>query len=485
MICCASVVTLERMRTQVEGDFRAIKPKPIRLPRTWPFEVQNGDCVARIYKHTVSIKRKKKNQNEAAKTDEYETFLLAYYANGKRQRRRFMDFAKAKAEAERITEQKAQGALGAAALSPAARVALENALAQLAKHEGTQAAQPSRLVEIVNDYMAARAGLPEGATLTEAVKDFAARHPANRPRKTVAEVAEEFIADRRSAGCSEVHLHDLKTRLIRQFAPAFQLPITAVTAPMVREWVYGQKRKRDNGPTSARNKENQLRTISSMFQFARRQKLVPADLALEIAEIPAPKKRPAPIGIYNAGEITHILAAADDEIKPALAIAAFAGLRLAELSRLDWKEVRLAERLIVVEAGKAKTAARRLVPIADNLAAWLAPHAKPFGPLNPCTEELHCVGNALGNRFERAAARAKVAWKRNGFRHSFISTRVAVLKDVPAVALESGNSPAVIFSHYRALLTEAEGKAWFDVMPPQEPGNVVPMPAAAQSASNT
>ena len=76
------------------------------------------------------------------------------------------------------------------------------------------------------------------------------------------------------------------------------------------------------------------------------------------------------------------------------------------------------------------------------------------------------VGHALGLRFERAAARAKVAWKRNGFRHSYISYRVATLKDVPAVALECGNSPQVIFSNYRALATDAEAKAWFSILPP-------------------
>jgi integrase len=68
----------------------------------------------------------------------------------------------------------------------------------------------------------------------------------------------------------------------------------------------------------------------------------------------------------------------------ALAIAAFAGLRLAEVSRLDWRDVRLSEKLIVVSAENAKTAARRLVPISDNLAAWLTPHAKRSDALNPC-----------------------------------------------------------------------------------------------------
>jgi hypothetical protein len=77
--------------------------------------------------------------------------------------------------------------------------------------------------------------------------------------------------------------------------------------------------------------------------------------------------------------------------------------------------------------------------------------------VNPCHEELRGnVGHALGLRFERASRRAGVEWKRNGFRHSYISYRVAAIKDVPAVALECGNSPQVIFSSYRALATDAE-----------------------------
>jgi len=142
--------------------------------------------------------------------------------------------------------------------------------------------------------------------------------------------------------------------------------------------------------------------------------------------------------------------------------------------------VRLSEKLIVVGADNAKTAARRLVPISDNLAAWLSPHARRFGSLNPCEELLHNVGNALGDRFERAAARAKITWKRNGFRHSYISYRVAILKDVPAVALECGNSPQVIFSNYRALATDAEAKAWFAILPPKQGENVISLPTAAK-----
>ena len=37
----------------------------------------------------------------------------------------------------------------------------------------------------------------------------------------------------------------------------------------------------------------------------------------------------------------------------------------------------------------------------------------------------------------------------HGLRHSFISYRVAETQDVAKVALEAGNSPQIIFQHYR------------------------------------
>ena len=451
------------MQTRVEGEKGSSSTKAVRLPKTFPYVVSNGDSQVTIYRHVRPGREKP-----------YPTYIVSYFANGKRQRRRFTDFADADREANRVAEQKSQGALGTAGLTAAERIALQEALILVAKHEGTGRATPARLIQIVTDYAGATAHLPATVTLTQAAKFFVLRHPSNIQQKTVAEVAAEFLADRRSAGCSEIHLRDIEIRLKKQFAAAFAIPINSVAAPLVQQWLYGLKYSKVDKVASPRTKENMLRQVVALFNFARRMKYVTAELALEIAEIPTPKKEHAPIGIYTADEIAKILDKADPEIVPALAICAFAGLRLAEVSRLDWREVRFTDRWIVVEAGKAKTAARRLVPISDNLAAWLSRYVKTFGPVNPCEEALTDVGNALGNRLERAAARAKVPWKRNGFRHSYITYRVATLKDVPAVALECGNSPAVIFSNYRALATEAEGKAWFAIIPPKQPDEVIP-----------
>ena len=61
-------------------------------------------------------------------------------------------------------------------------------------------------------------------------------------------------------------------------------------------------------------------------------------------------------------------------------------------------------------------------------------------------------------------------WKHNALRHSFISYRVAEIKNVAQVALEAGNSPEMIFEHYRELVTADAAGKWFSVAPKAKRG---------------
>ena len=117
-----------------------------------------------------------------------------------------------------------------------------------------------------------------------------------------------------------------------------------------------------------------------------------------------------------------------------LAVGAFCGLRSEELNRLNWRDVRLAEGVIIVGADKAKTATRRVVPIPENCRAWIAPHTKPEGQINPAPH-----AGALIDRIERAAMRLKMKWVKNGLRHSFCSYCLALTSDPARVATEAGN----------------------------------------------
>jgi hypothetical protein len=51
---------------------------------------------------------------------------------------------------------------------------------------------------------------------------------------------------------------------------------------------------------------------------------------------------------------------------------------------------------------------------------------------------------------------------------------LAQVKSAPQVALEMGNTPTMIFSHYRSLVTEQDATAWFNVFPAGHGENVLP-----------
>ena len=75
---------------------------------------------------------------------------------------------------------------------------------------------------------------------------------------------------------------------------------------------------------------------------------------------------------------------------------------------------------------------------------------------------------ASGEFIKEATALARalgIEWPRNVLRHSFITYRIAIVKSADQVALEAGNSPDIIFKHYRELATEEEADNWFGILP--------------------
>ncbi len=72
----------------------------------------------------------------------------------------------------------------------------------------------------------------------------------------------------------------------------------------------------------------------------------------------------------------------------------------------------------------------------------------------------------------RVAAGAGVKWKHNALRHSFISYRCAVTKNVAQVSYEAANPSAIIHTHYLNARRESEAVAWFGLGPEVRPESV-------------
>jgi len=426
-----------------------------------PATVKVGSVVIKIYKRTRPIVTGGKRT----------IWEVANYISGRRRLQSFSDFAAAKDEAQRI------GRLISSGESTAANF------------RSTDAASFGRSVELLRD-----AGLDMPLELivahyieavkilgtdkvVEAARDFIRRNPTERPPRTVRQVANELVELKTKHKASGRYVEDLKNRLAK-LATKFSVNVDTVTTADVQAWLDGT----DAAPRTIRNIRQ---TASALFKFAEARGYIARGENPVTATEKIKTKDTKAIDIFTPDELARLLAAAPNSFKPVLAIQAFAGLRSAEVMRLDWQNVKLGRGHIEITAANAKTASRRIVPILPNLAAWLKDAAKKSGKIfrhtrayfHEVQRDTAAATKVKANRKKKIAALAAVPWKHNALRHSFISYRVAETQNVAQVALEAGNSPGMIFGHYRELVTADDAKTWFAVTPTQ-PANIITLPKA-------
>jgi site-specific recombinase XerD len=420
---------------------KAVNGNRVSKRRNNPLTVQRGSVGIPIYT----------TRNVVAGVEYLRHEVVWYDADGKRCKQRFSNLDKAKREATLVATKLANCDKETLKLSPEDRVQLV---------ESQELLRPFNLSvsSAIREFVAARQKLPPGHSLIEAADYFGKRNPVAPTSKSVGEIVTDMLESKQKAGVSEIHLRILKGRLER-FAQVFQCSLASITTQDVSKYVSDLKAK-DGKAVKNRTRGNTLSDLRNFFNYARKQRYITRDVMEEINEIEAPKKEFVETGIFTPAQMQQIIGEVGDELKPLLAIGAFCGLRSEELNRLNWQDVRLAEGVIIVGADKAKTATRRVVPIPDNGRAWLAPFVKPEGQINPAPH-----AGALIDRIERVAARLNIKWVKNGLRHSFCSYRLAITGDPARVATEAGNSPVMVHRHYKALVTEAQAKEWFNIFP--------------------
>lgn len=177
-----------------------------------------------------------------------------------------------------------------------------------------------------------------------------------------------------------------------------------------------------------------------------------------VASIPKRKSQGVEVGILTVEQARKLLKNGSPEILPGIALGLFAGIRRAELNRLDWNEIDMEQGYVEIKARKSKTAARRLIPIRANLEAWLAPLAQESGSVMP-TEMIwrNRLSDAMGKAFNEE-------WPHNALRHSFASYHLAHFKDAGALEMGHG-STKMIFEHYRALVPAVTAKRYWETTP--------------------
>ena len=409
-------------------------------PQNFPIIVQRGSSIVKIYR------------DETKASGIY--YRVTFYKGGKRCRVNFTDLAEAKAEAEAKAAQLSRGDLEALHINGRDRLIYGRAL---------EAIRPLNLQldEAALEFVEAKK-IMDGRPLTEAARFYMRHHGRGIQRKMVKEAVAEMIAAKTQKGVSATYLADLRYRL-GSLGEKFQCSVNDITSEDMRTFLDGLG-------FTPRGFNNTYASVRTFFSFAQDRGWLSREADL-LSGIEKRQEKDAPIEIYTPAEMAEILSHCSLEMRPCMALAAFAGLRSEEILRLDWSDIERRPGFIEIAAAKAKTASRRLIPIAPNLTQWLAisdkgngrvwPHSKPWF-FESQRDTVDAINAAREKKSKKAA---KFAWKANALRHSFISYRLAEIQDVNRVALEAGNSPRMIFQHYRELCTPDESKTWFALLP--------------------
>ena len=166
---------------------------------------------------------------------------------------------------------------------------------------------------------------------------------------------------------------------------------------------------------------------------------------------------------YRPKELLEFLNNATADLLPLIALGGLAGLRVEEITRLEWADIWRVAGHIEISAKHAKTRQRRLVDMCPALAEWLEPYREKSG----------AVWGKPANLYQKAITELrgelKIPSRRNGLRHAFCTYHFALHSNENLTAAQAGNSPAMIHAHYKGLATKADAEKWFAVLPPKSP----------------
>ena len=300
---------------------------------------------------------------------------------------------------------------------------------------------------------------PFGVSLMVAVDWFVKAQPTSRLKVTIADALKALQHRITTDGCSKRHSVNVG-QIVSSFGRGrMDDPVSTITPQQAQQWLDGYRTKA-NQPLSVVAFNTYRRYLSVFCNYCVKSGWMASNPLVGVR----PRKLVAAVPrLLSPADLRIILGACPHELKPAVAIQALCGLRVAEAARLKWSDVMLSEdgNFIRVSAEAAKTSRRRLTPMPEGLVEYLKAAKKPEGFVYESGKGSVDVLQKATAAFKRSLA--GVSWHRNALRASALSYRLALSRDAAATAFEMGNSAAILMRDYRELTTPAVAQEWFGV----------------------
>ena len=395
-----------------------------------PLLFRHGSVAVKVYGITRPA-----TSRQAART----VYTLAWHAGDHRHTKQFSDLKKASDEARLKVQQLAAGKVEAASRLSGDDIAVLD--------EARRLTDGVPIITALQEWRKAKE--IAGDEVLAACEHWLRRKGGAISTITVDEVVKQFLAAKKA---SKVKTEANYERTLPGFCKALgSHAIAAVTVQGIQAWLATFKH-----PVT---QNSHRRRVVTLFRWARKKGILPLDVMTAAERTDSAQEGNEVIGLVTVEELRAafiLIREKAPELIPALTLLSMLGMRRAEVEAQDWKHVDLERRFLRVSKAKPNTPAHRLIRLPECALEWLLPYRKKSGPVSP---------KNANDRIRRICRTNELVLAENGFRHSWISARVAITGDIPATSLEAGNTPQVLIKHYRELMGKDEAEAWFETRP--------------------
>ena len=255
-----------------------------------------------------------------------------------------------------------------------------------------------------------------------------------------------FIAAKEASGRRGAYLAQLKVILGLMSAGRADQLVSSITPDALRSVLDRDKYR----PATL---QGMRRKIATFFAWCLRHKLVATDPMEQVDGVTVPYSVPRVFTVDESERLLRAAEAGDRGLIPWLALGLFCGIRPEEIRRLTWEAVKVDRGFVEVSGEASKVRSRRLVRLSENAVEWLR-----LGGELPAK-------NHRKRGYALRAAAGLTDWPADVLRHTAASMMLARDEDAPKVALQLGNSPEILFRHYRELVTREDAERFWEIRP--------------------
>jgi integrase len=222
-----------------------------------------------------------------------------------------------------------------------------------------------------------------------------------------------------------------------------------------------------------RSRWNALGAVRTFLAWAQRRDLIQSNPAQKLA---AEMRRPdARKEILSVEEMRLLLELTQDnpEMRAFVCLGGFAGVRTAEIQRLEWRDLDFENKEIHVRPDVIKKTRRGWRERYVRMEPTFLRHCPTMGvgrivPRGHRTFGLRFralrdrMAAALESQGNPGAARWREGWPDNCLRHSFASYHLAIREDAAATAYQMGHtSPITLYREYARAVRRSDADRWW------------------------